>query len=745
MDFCKAAAGRSFRYFILLTLLFAAVVAEAQSEWTSLTSFRTVRRMRPVGDTVFMVTSGGLLAVTGPNTPGRAYLNTDGLGTCDLTDMLIDASGQKWLTGLGRLIKFDPDSSKVYPFRDGEGDLIRLNCAVDDGNFLWVGTDVGLVRFDKVTNGGQIQDSYTMFGDLNANPAVRAILIDGNRIWLATSVGLATADRSVPNQLKAPANWTVFDAARYPVFRTSDMYTLAKLGATVYVGTYVGLYRFGVSGGGADTSFVQTGSRPSAKFADLQVVNDSLFFYCTDWRGGYGGNGFVTPAGAYGLLNIDSLPTMPVTGARVGARRWLAALGGGVFYNDPGYFIEFPYTGTPGDNVTDVAVREDSQVVGAFYVPKAAGFSGDVWDTVTVGGAWTTNALFDSLGRAWVGSYGNGLWMIDDDTAINFDEQNSALIGNSENDRYVVISGLATDDRYLYAAAYRAVNGKPIVIADLDNSTSITGWTSFGTAKGLTTDRPTDLAVYDTLIAVATENNGVFIFAVGPDPFYQADYSVRQFTRENSGLPSNSVFTVRFSLDGLLWAGTNAGLAWFDYGLDRFIPIDMPAGISSEISDISIDGRGNVWFATPRGLGRFDFTTEAFDVFTSLNSGLLAETVNAVTVDLLTHDVYIATPSGISVRASDIGVPQSKTEQVAAFPNPFVIRSSDDELRFNFSRTGTVRIYSIAGELVTEFPVNLPWTGVNASGRDVASGVYIFTITDQQGSVGTGKILLVRE
>jgi hypothetical protein len=56
-----------------------------------------------------------------------------------------------------------------------------------------------------------------------------------------------------------------------------------------------------------------------------------------------------------------------------------------------------------------------------------------------------------------------------------------------------------------------------------------------------------------------------------------------------------------------------------------------------------------------------------------------------------------------------------------------------------------VRLFTLAGELVAELPVNTPWNGRNQKGEKVVSGVYLYVLTDNDGNVGRGKVLVIRE
>ena len=71
------------------------------------------------------------------------------------------------------------------------------------------------------------------------------------------------------------------------------------------------------------------------------------------------------------------------------------------------------------------------------------------------------------------------------------------------------------------------------------------------------------------------------------------------------GLAQNSVYTVRLSRDGAVWAGTlNAGVTRIKNG--KFVTFNTENGlISNTIASILESRDGTMWFATPRGLSAF--------------------------------------------------------------------------------------------------------------------------------------------
>ena len=161
-------------------------------------------------------------------------------------------------------------------FIDQDNNLLRLLSLVDDGNSIWVGSEIGLVLFSKTTDGGQIQDSYTLFGNLNPAPDVFDIFIDGDTIWLATSSGLAMADKSNPVQLKAPSFWTTYDRGAFSELASDTITRVEKFEGSIYIGTRRGMYRLDRS---VTDSFVVMTFGQKSQFTDLKVENDSLFFF----------------------------------------------------------------------------------------------------------------------------------------------------------------------------------------------------------------------------------------------------------------------------------------------------------------------------------------------------------------------------------------------------------------------------------------------------------------------------------
>jgi hypothetical protein len=712
---------------MLLVVLLAHSAPAA--DWETFTSFREVRRARQVEDTVFMVTSGGLLGITDGNAAGVTMTNIDGLGTTDLTDLIVDAAGNRWLTGAGRLVKVGADGVEMFPTGPVYGKL-RLYTVEDDGNQLWLGSDSGLILFSKVNDDGQYENRYRIT-TINAFPPVYDIELAGDSIWLATGAGLAVADRTDLIGLVSPLNWTVYGTAAFPQLGENRVTRLSYFENTLYVGGTEGFYRLDLSGAMPD--LITIGVAGSNEVTDLTINNDTLFVYTT------GTPAFVYNATA-GTLSTTGLPSSPNTGVRTDGVRWMALAAGGIYSDGSGSFAEYPFIGLPENNLADVTVDNNGAVYALLDTRSAAQRNGKQWTPIPfdVGGR-TTKALTDPRNGVWFGTFGLGAYRLADGSLTQYAGANTTL--RPAFGTFVVLSGIAVGPTHIFLSVTDPIDGYSVAFAPLTSLDTESAWDSIGVIDGLNDTKVIGLAYNDGELAAATDANGVFLCR----PF--TNQPCVRYSRANNFLLSDVTRVVQYAPDGALWVGTNFGVSRFDIesGLPRFANVDLPVGFGPDIRALEIDSRGNAWIGANNGLARRDAATGDVEVFTTDNSGLVGDVITGMAIDPVTGDLYVATTSGLSRTPSRFGPPTDDVEAILAFPNPYVITGAGEQLNFNFGRVGSVRIFTVAGELVAERDVNAGWNGTNDTGTPVASGVYIFVVTDENGLSGRGKFLLVRQ
>ncbi|UCD18442.1 MAG: hypothetical protein JSV44_05910, partial [Candidatus Zixiibacteriota bacterium] len=615
----------------VLTILVPSPATASYDGWASMTSTLQVRYLDYFDDSIQVVTSGGCLKIDPISGGLRKITSTDGTGTNDLYYIFKDAGGADWIAGYGRLVKFDQGHYTPYLFFDRDNELMTLYTIADDGENLWVGTSAGLALFSKVVDGGQIEDFYFRFGDLEPEPVIYDIAISGDSIWIATSGGLAVADKSDPKLLKSFVNWTAFSSSGYPELVVDEVTAVTYFRDTVYVGTTSNAFQLTLDG---DTSFVKLDTFEPIDVRHMIVNGDSLFIYAD---GGF----FIHSATGTAQYNTAAIPSSDFSAGRlVDDVHWLGLSGAGIYSGVESAFERFDDGGLPGKYVTSLSTADDGQVSGAFNFEGAATFDRNDWETIDVDTRdWVTTVTYDPGGNLWMAIWGTGLYMINGETTINFDENNSSLEGVSENPAYVVVRDLAISGNYLFAGNYRARGGNSVSVFNLSTRESV----SFGLENGITSDRTLTIDARGAMFVLGTSNSGIFHYYVGPDPFNKSDDSVVNFREDNSRLSSNSINVVKYDNDGIFWVGTQFGLLRYDYGVDNFDNIELPLGFGPEVTSLTFDRRNNVWIGARNGLARRNAATGEYDIYTTLNSGLADNHITALMADPRTGDLWAGT------------------------------------------------------------------------------------------------------
>lgn len=184
-----------------------------------------------------------------------------------------------------------------------------------------------------------------------------------------------------------------------------------------------------------------------------------------------------------------------------------------------------------------------------------------------------------------------------------------------------------------------------------------------------------------------------------------------------------------FEASGAAWKGTLAGNAslgmpYSDADGDGFVDDTNPRVKAKSLTVWRLDEAGGFWVKQPGAV-----------------------------VDLANKRVLLPT-NHFSVLAQ-IGALDTDVSESYAFPVPFrpnagdVVRygSWSDGIRFtNLPSGGTIRIYTVSGELVRELVINTnpqTWDVKNTAGEIVSSGVYLWEIKSSTARK-TGKLMVVR-
>ena len=224
-----------------------------------------------------------------------------------------------------------------------------------------------------------------------------------------------------------------------------------------------------------------------------------------------------------------------------------------------------------------------------------------------------------------------------------------------------------------------------------------------------------------------------------------------------AGLPSNELYAVARDRNGAIWVGTAAGVAVYN-NPDQLVSaaaagtappdFDRPLARSSgggffptlyneTVRCIAIDGANRKWFGTPNGLWLFNAgATEALLHFTTANSPLPSNTINAVAVNDKTGEVFVATDAGLVSYQGSASLTEGAPSCAQVSPNPVRPEFAGTVGIRGVANDAQVRITDVAGHLVFSTRAaggTVTWNLADAAGRRVRSGVYLVLTSDADG------------
>ena len=216
-----------------------------------------------------------------------------------------------------------------------------------------------------------------------------------------------------------------------------------------------------------------------------------------------------------------------------------------------------------------------------------------------------------------------------------------------------------------------------------------------------------------------------------------------------------------------IWIGTNIGpllLYKKDITSDTpiFTQVKVPRNDGTnyadyllsgvDISCIAIDGSNRKWFGT-NGNGIYvisnDCLTQIYH-FTTNNSNLLSNNIEAIAINEQTGEVFAGTDKGLCSYMSDASSPNNEMtkDNVWAYPNPVKPDYTGLITITGLSFDADIKIVTTNGILVNQGRSKggtYTWNGKDLKGQKVASGIYMVETATSDGSKGTVcKIAIVK-
>ena len=778
--------------YILISVIFLVLDLFAQGvhDWQTITNSNDVTDLVIETDAVWVSTTGGIYRYDRQSSDIKRFNNLDGMHSLTKRAIALDTHDNVLMGGDDGLIevynKNEDDWSQIYTL---QGNMIRDILFKNDT--LWVTANKGLAVFFWNGSEYKFKDYFVNFPILVDE--TRYVQRFAGRIWVGTNKGLLTAPSDInKHTINDPANWDLYDTSNGMSYDL--IHDLQVIDGKLWVGTGSGLMTFDsqlnlhreFAWGGYTSNFIA----PSAEEGKYYIVNRYRYYEYTSENGRGAVKNF--------SRNITILRTDEQGDV------WLGLKEGGLYNSN---WEEPLLINTPNQVAVKYAlIDRKKQIWGSSGKPRqylGKGyhlFQNEVWYNVDfLGKRWyalgnTVTIYEDRFNNIWQGSWGGGVlvYKADGDTAYfhNYPDTGKMLIDTYEKHRVLTMdngktyfgyfSGIETnvsyeiisaikEDEYgrLWFANYWASNDHLLAVApyngdfiELDKKK----WAYFGKADGIDAAEGGIITLdFDDFgrVWIGTVRDGVYILDYNNTLYDKSDDKIYHLV-VNDNLYSNQITSVAVDRDGIVWIGTLSGLNSYD-GINVYKHVGDKNGLSgpleNRINGIFVDKYNNRWFATSGGLsvlraGKSPWDNNAWQGYTSSNSGLVDNNVNSVFVDNRTGRAILATEKGICVFRGSFAQIQQDYSKTIGGPNPFILDGTHRYYSLKYLKQGaSVKIFAINGKLIRKPSAEnglvdgsrAMWDGRDEQGHLVPSGVYLYTAYDQEGQSVAGKIAVIRK
>ncbi len=710
---------------IITVILTVSNVSRAQLySWQTYTNKDAITSLNYFGGFVWATTTGGLVKFTQSLDTIVTYVKNDGLGSIDLNFSCYAGDSIAYFgsaDGVLNRLDLRDISFTTYTFTGRDGANVELFHADTSAGYLWIASSIGVIKFDRFRNGGEVKEIYRTLGNFGTEIPVNDVAIFNGKIYAATGEGLAYADDT---------NLFLLDPNEWKNIPT-DQNSLTNLCIIVdrlWIGGTNG-FSYLMDGDTAltvrDTGVRVRSLSPSG--SQLLVISDSNMTYLVyDDR-----------------IGVEQLNVFPPDQLNFLQYSFAGTTQSGIYHYSQFTYIRVPVPGPTSNDLIGGGITPDGYLYAVSRQGNPARMKNNVWDTLTAPDAEKISSTIGDDGSFWVGTFARGaMQYLPVGTRRNFHGGNSQLKGpNLYPDSVGVINGMYTDPAgRIWFSSYQASPMRPLVMFDPHDSL----WTWFDASDGVVDSNCTCVAAGIGMAALGTQSQGVMLVRYGADPFNHSGDTLKYYSRSVL-LPSATVNTMIFDRDNRLWVGTPLGLAYFDADIDFFHIVALPDGVSSDVRALASDSRNNLWVGTTDGLAFISYGQSQKIAFNTDNSELVANEIQGLSFDHESGKLLIFTRGGLSILDYSLS-PVDSAAQNYAYPNPFVIQlGGNATLQFKINQRAEVRIYNVAGELIRITDVDRGWDGRNDAGALVASGVYIYHIIAEDKSRHTGKLFVVRK
>lgn len=739
---------------VMITCAIGHYMYAGSEQWRNFTAMNEARAAVEYDDVVYTITTGGMFSYTNNGERIETFTPSDGLSAIDLRAVAADESGSIWIGAAGGFIDgYNPNDRtwrRVTDITRTDFTQRDITTLVTRGDTLFVGTSYGVSIYSISRN--EFNDTYIKFGSFPTQTPVTSIAYDNSNVWIGTARGIARGQVDDP-LLAAPDRWTTYTAADTGTgaLPHDNIHDIVINNGILFIATPVGAAWYD-----GDAWSMITGL-DGIEIIALEVFDGTV--YAATERNIHR----ISEEGVHSTYGPQLPGTFTNLAHSVNGVIGVTADRGIAILENNSWTTVTP-EGPQTNILTDIYVDEQSIVwiataAGAagrgFYRYDPAASSDEQWKSYTVQqySELRANSYYKIFGAGdgtiWVSSHGRGITAVRPDGSLRNYYLDDGLIGIKEDPSYVVVSRAAEDSEgNIWFTMFDTDAEKPLVKLDPESS-GITPMTNERNPSALDL-RDVIIDRFDTAWIIP-DRDGIFYFnekeSIGTNVAGWGSIT------QSHGLPTNTVNAVSEDNRGEIWIGTGQGLAVIVNPREPQTSIRDIFTLQNQIvTAIEVDPLNRKWIGTFEGIFLLSPDgTQILEHYTVQNtdSKLVSDEVRSIAFDGNTGVVYIGTDRGMSSLQTIAVTPQTAFADLFVAPNPYRIPADHDLKIDGLVRNSSIKILSIDGRLVRTF--NSPggriafWDGLDDTGRQVASGVYIVVGVSEDGTeVGKSKVTVIR-
>lgn len=757
-------------FYFLMLLLMQISFAQNKPVWQGYFSYNEIKGISESATTVFAASENALFSKNSTTNLLKTTNTIDGLSGQTISALYHSVKYNKTIVGYkdGLLILVNENDGTVKKFVDIitkqlPSEIKKINHFLEYEGFLYISCDFGIVQFNLNTQ--QFGDTYFM-GANGLETKVNQTAIYNGFIYAATDNGIRSA--AIENQNLIDFNqWTTINAGIWTkvIAFGSDLYAINNVGNihkfNLVSNNFIAITQLPQPA--LDTRFtsgyfivttlnnVYVYNNEMVLIRQIksnQVLQSTVTFTCATIIGdtvfiGTKEEGMLTTPLSTVAAFENSTPSGPSRNNIFSFQATSKSLW--TVYGD--YSVDYnPY---PLDNYGLSKFSEK----GWLNIPYQKVFNAKSISSVTINP--------NNENQVYASSFFSGLLKIEnDEPTILYNQTNSGLESLTfagANYIDIRVNGTAFDKSgNLWVTTSRITNGLKVLKTNGQ-------WQSYAM------DGILDSAIDNNFGAIVIDKNGTKWLATSLDGVVAFNESNNKFKKITMGsdtgnLPAVNVRTIAVDNKNQLWIGTMKGLrvlpnvgSFQTEGQMTAKPIIiLEDGLAQEllyeqfITSIAVDGANNKWIGTADS-GVFLVSPNGQETkyhFTINNSPLPSNTINAITINSVTGEVFIATAKGLISFKGTATAANDDLSNAYVYPNPVRPEYTGTVKIAGLLDKANVKITDIGGNLVYETTAQggtIEWDTTAFGKYKVATGVYMIFISAQDGAeTKVKKVMIIR-